>query len=205
MNYTIELRKYRKHLMELKYLRSELQYQKEVLDVLHQEFEKYYRNFCQKENVDLEQLEQKHKTRVDKFLPQPNFPDSKYDENGTIILREKPVTQKEQKKFTDLFKQIAKVAHPDKVGGNGLDFATASSAYETGDWSKLLEIAEIYNVMPKNLKQLYPLMTEEAKRLRKKIRQNQSTYSWRLHECKTKREKNKVIKQFLKQLFNLEL
>ena len=179
--------------MELKYLRSELDYQEEILTILHQDFEIWYRNYCKSKGVDLDELNRQNETRITEIIPQPKFSDLKHDENGIVILRDKPVTQKEQKKFTGLFKQVAKVAHPDKVGGNGLDFAAASAAYEMGDWSRLLEIAENYNIIPENIKELIPLMSQESRKLRHKIQQNQQTYSWRLHNCKTKNEKNKVM------------
>ena len=205
MNKEIQLRKYNKHIMELKFLRSEIKYQEEVLSVAHQDFEVWYREWCNKNGVNLSELNQKHETRVSKILPQPKNADLKHDKDGTLILRDKPVEHKEQKKFANLFKQIAKVAHPDKPSGSSLNFAAASAAYETGDWSRLLEIAEVYQILPDNIEEIYPIMKEESKRLRKKIETNKSTYSWKLYECETEECKEILIKQFLKHLFKVEL
>ena len=205
MNKEIELKKYKKHVMELKFLRSELQYQEEVLSVAHQDFEIWYRQWCLDNDVNLDELNKEHKTRVSEILPQPNFPDLKHDENGISILNDKPVEKKEQKKFTHLFKQIAKVAHPDKPNGSSLNFAAASAAYEMGDWSRLLEIAEIYGILPDNIEEVYPLMIEESRKLRGKIEHNKGIYSWKFQECATDECKEILVKQFLKHLFNLEL
>jgi len=205
MNKEIKLRKYKKHIMELKFLRSELQYQEEVLSVAHQDFEIWYREWCAKNGVNLGELNQEHETRISKILPQPIFPDLKHDEHGISILNDKPVEKKEQKKFTNLFKQVAKVAHPDKPSGSSLNFAAASAAYETGDWSRLLEIAEIYGILPDNIEEIYPLMKEEAKKLRQKIKGNESMYSWKFQECATEECKEILVKQFLKHLFKVEL
>ena len=205
MNKEIQLRKYKKHIMELKFLRSELQYQEEVLSVDHQDFEIWYREWCEKNQVNLGELNEKHETRISKILPPSKFADLKHDENGISVLRDKPVEKKEQKKFANLFKQIAKVAHPDKPSGSSLNFAAASAAYEMGDWSRLLEIAEIYGILPDNIEEIYPLMTEEAKKLRQKIKENQSMYSWRFQECATEECKEILVKQFLKHLFKVEL
>ena len=68
--------------MELKFLRSELQYQEEVLSVAHQDFELWYRQWCIDNNINLDELNEKHEKRVNKILPQPNFPDLKHDEHG---------------------------------------------------------------------------------------------------------------------------
>ena len=189
MNKEIQLRKYKKHIMELKFLRSELK----------------YREWCEKNEVDLTELNQKHETHISKIIPPSNFPDLKHDEQGISILRDKPVEKKEQKKFANLFKQIAKVAHPDKPSGSSLNFAAASAAYEMGDWSRLLEIAEIYGILPENIQEIYPLMKEEANKLRGKIKGNESMYSWKFQECATEECKEILVKNFLKHLFKVEL
>jgi hypothetical protein len=191
--------------MELKFLRSELKYQEEVLSVAHQDFEIWYREWCNKNNINLDELNKKNETKISKILPQPDFPDLKYDEKGVIVLRDKPVEAKQQRRFTELFKQIAKISHPDKQGGNALRFAAASAAYEMGDWSRLLEIADSYGILPKNIDEIYPLMKEEAQKLRNKIKENETMYSWKFQECATEECKEILVKQFLKHLFNLEL
>ena len=205
MNKQIQLRKYKKHIMELKFLRSELQYQKEVLSVAHQDFEVWYREWCANNEVNLAELNQKHETRISEIIPPSNFPDLKHDEHGISVLKDEPVERKEQKKFTSLFKQVAKSAHPDKPNGSSLNFAAASAAYETGDWSRLLEIAEIYGILPDNIEEIYPLMKEEANKLRQKIKGNENMYSWKFQECATEECKEILVKQFLKHLFKAEL
>ena len=54
MSYTINLRKYQKLLKEVNYLRSELDYQEEVLRVAHLDFESYYREWCANNDIDLD-------------------------------------------------------------------------------------------------------------------------------------------------------
>ena len=86
-----------------------------------------------------------------------------------------------------------------------LDFKAASAAFEKGDWAMLLQVAEEYNIVPEDLGEVLPVMRREAKRLREVIKKNKTMYSWRLQECETEECKVLVVKQFLKQLFNLEL
>ena len=200
---SIERKRYNKHIMELKFLRSELSYQEEVLSIAHQDFEIYYRKWCEDNNINLSELNQKHETKVSKFLSQQKFTDLKNNEEGIIVLSKEK--RKEKKKFNSLFKQVAKVTHPDKNDGTILDFKAASAAFEQGDWAMLLQIAEEYNILPEDLGEVLPVMKEEAKRLRKIIEKNKTMYSWRLQECETEECKVLVVKKFLKQLFNLEL
>ena len=203
MNYEIKRKRYKKHIMELKFLRSELSYQEEILAVAHQDFEIWHKNWCKENNVNLEQLNQKHETRVSKILSQPNFPDLKNSEAGLVVLTKEK--KEEKKKFQKLFKQIAKVTHPDKHEGTMLDFKAASSAFETGDWSMLLQVAESYGIIPDDLEELLPMMRQKAKELKDSIEKNKTMYSWKFQECETEQCKENLVKQFLKHLFNLEL
>ena len=203
MSIEIKRKRYKKHIMELKFLRSELSYQEEVLAIAHQDFEIWYRQWCQDNNVDLTQLNQKHQTRVSKILSQPNFPDLKNDEQGLVPLSVEK--KEEKKKFHQLFKQLAKVTHPDKNEGTTLDFKAASAAYQQGDWAMLLQIAEEYQIMPQDLGEVLPVMKEEAKRLRNTIENNKKMYSWTFQECETDECKENLVKKFLKHLFKVEL
>ena len=204
MNKEINKKKYKKHIMEIEFLRSELNYQEEVLSIAHQDFEVWYRQYCSDNNINLEDLNKKHKSDIDKILPPPNFPDLEHDEQGVLVLTEK-VVKEEKKSFTKLFKQVAKVTHPDKHEGTALDFQAASAAYDLGDWSLLIQIAEKYKIFPDDYEELMPLMEQEAKKIKEKIEKNKTMYSWKFYECETEECKELLIKAFLKQLFNMEL
>ena len=151
----------------------------------------------------MNELNKKHKSRVSKILSQPNFPDLKNSEAGLVVLTKEK--KEEKKKFQKLFKQIAKVTHPDKHEGTMLDFKAASSAFETGDWSMLLQVAESYGIIPDDLEELLPMMRQKAKELKDSIEKNKTMYSWKFQECETEQCKENLVKQFLKHLFNLEL
>ena len=105
----------------------------------------------------------------------------------------------------NLGKQVAKATHPDKHEGTMLDFKAASSAYQSGDWAMLLQIAEEHNIMPEDLSEVLPVMKEEAKRLKETIEYNKTMYSWMFQECETEQCKENLVKKFLKQLFKVEL
>ena len=199
----LKRKRYKKHIMELKFLRSELSYQEEVLAIAHQDFEIWYRQWCKDNNIDLNQLNKKHETRVSKILSQPNFPDLKTNEQGLVPLSQDK--KEEKKKFHHLFKQVAKATHPDKNEGAMLDFKAASSAYEQGDWAMLLQIAEEHNIVPQDLSEVLPVMEEEAKRLKNTIVNNRKMYSWKFQECENEQCKVNLVKDFLKHLFKVEL
>ena len=64
MNYQLKRKKYKKHIMELKFLRSEISYQEEVLAEAHRDFDFWYRQWCQNNDINLEQLNEKHGSRI---------------------------------------------------------------------------------------------------------------------------------------------
>ena len=204
MSYEVKRKRYKKHIMEIEFLRAELSYQEEVLATAHQDFEIWYRQFCEDNKINLDEINEKHKNKIDKILPQPKFSDLKYDEYGVVVLKEQ-TNEEEKKSFTKLFKQVAKATHPDKHRGTTLDFKAASQAYEIGDWSMLIQIAEKYKIFPDDFEELIPLMKEEAEKIRNNIEENKTMYSWKFQQCATGECKDNLIKNFLKHLFNLEL
>ena len=190
--------------MEIEFLRAELSYQEEILSSAHQDFEIAYREWCHDNNVDLDKLCENEESRISKILSQPKIPDLKFNTAGILVL-DKEVEKEEKKRFTRLFKQVAKATHPDKHMGTILDFKAASAAYELGDWSLLIQIAEKYGIFPSDIEELIPVMEEEIVRLKKMIKYNKGVYSWKFYECESEDCKEQLIKRFLKQLFNLEL
>ena len=204
MSYEVKRKRYKKHVMEIEFLRAELSYQEEILSTAHQNFEVAYRQWCNDNNVNLQEISEEQESRISKNLSQPKIPDLKFNNAGILVLN-KQVEREEKKRFTKLFKQVAKATHPDRNKNTALDFKAASSAYEMGDWSLLIQISEKYGIFPEDFEELIPVMKEEIQRLKKMIKYNEGIYSWKFNECESEDCKEQLIKQFLKQLFNLEL
>jgi hypothetical protein len=204
MSYTINLRKYQKLLKEVTYLRSELEYQNEVLKSAHHSFESYHREWCANNDIDVDALNKKHSNAVKTTIPSAKS--QKHDDNGAIIPVKDIEIKRKANKFSKIYRKLARELHPDKEEGNAEKFAKISEAYNSGQWSVLLEAASDLDILPDNFKEIFPLMREEIDSLKKEIAHNESTYSWKLFECEeSKNCMDKVVKQFLKHLFKLEL
>ena len=202
---SIRTKKYKKLLQEVKYLRSELEYQEEVLAEYHHLFEEYYRRWCGENNVDIDKQEQQNSKRVDEIIPKPSK--QEYDSNGLVILEDVKQEQKEDmKKMNKLYRKLAMELHPDKQNGDEKKFAKVNEAYENGKWSVLLEEAIELGIEPDNFSYLSELLREEKKELKQKIKHNKGVYSWKFYECEEDENcKAILIKNFLKHLFNLEV
>ena len=205
MSYTINLRKYQKLLKEVSYLRSELEYQEEVLRTAHHDFESFYREWCANNDIDLASLNKEHNERVSELIPE-NPVHNNFDDKDNLISVEKIDIKRKANKFSKIYKKLARELHPDKEEGNAEKFAKISEAYNDGKWSVLLEAAADLDILPDNFKDIFPLMREEIDNLKKEISHNENTYSWKLFECDGHQDcMEKTVKKFLKHLFKLEL
>jgi len=194
---SIRIKKYNKLLQEVKYLRSELEYQEAVLSGAHLHFEETYRQWCIDNDFDLNAVEQTNSERVDEIFTK---------QEGVLAQIEKKPKKRDEKRMNKLYKQLAKELHPDKNNGNDTEFKNVNEAYQKGNWSILLEEALKRGIEPDNATELIPLLREEAQKLKKKIERNEAMYSWKFHECEDdKKCQENVIKHFLKHLFKLEI
>ena len=180
---SIRRKKYNKLLQEVKYLRSELEYQEEVLSEYHLLFDEYYRTWCAQNNINIAKQEEKNSKRVQKILPKDITEKQTYEVDGTIKIEENEENKEGKKKFNKLYRKLAMELHPDKEGGDEEKFAEITEAYEQGNWSVLLERAIEMGIEPSNMRELIPLLKEEGKTLKAKIKHNEEMYSWKYYLC----------------------
>ena len=194
---SIRVKKYKKLLMEVKFLRSELEYQEAVLLDAHLDFETKYREYCANNDIDLNTANQENTERVEEMFES--------SERRLAIINKKP-EKKEEKKMNKLYRQLAKESHPDKNGGDSKVFKMINEAYENGDWSILLEEALERGIEPDNITEVMPLLKQEAFKLKQKIEKNNGMYSWKFYECEDDEKcRERLIKVFLKHLFKMEI
>ena len=106
------------------------------------------------------------------------------------------------KEFKRIYREIAKILHPDK-GGDEKQFKRLSESLEEKDWSVLLEMCAKHNVEIENHKEINKLIQKKINTIKEKILKEKSTYSWLLYECEGDIIcKENTVKKFLKHLFN---
>ena len=214
MSWLLKQKKYKKLVKELLYHHSELEFQETVLKEAHIEFESYQHEYAAKNNINLKSLQEQHSERVDEILPTPK--QQKVDEAGLIVTEEKTEEDREQiKKFSKVYKMIAKKIHPDKFANRLRTeeieekeelFKRASEGFENREWGKMLDVAEQINVKPSNAEELYPEIRKEITKIKDQIEKNSSMYSWKLYQCEDNEEcKDLLMADFFKRLFNYPL
>ena len=110
-----------------------------------------------------------------------------------------------------MYRIVAKKLHPDKFSNQEKtqeieskieSFKEATSAYDKKNWAKFLDICEKYDILPTRYEKVNALIREEISEVNREINNKKLSFSWRLYECEEDDScKNKVIKDFLFQLF----
>ena len=198
-------RKYNKIVSELLYYRIELQHLNSIMLEAHLDFEAYYKEFCKKREIDLGKLQEENKENIDKLT----------SERDTQKFKKNLPTIEGKRLLSKIYKSIALVIHPDKLITSNYDetekkqkeeeFKTAASAAENNDWGELLEISEDLGLKVEINDALLSEIDREIDFLKRRIQNEQTTYSWILYQAPTSDEKDIVVKQFLKRMFNLEI
>ena len=83
-------------------------------------------------------------------------------------------------------------------------FKDAKEALDQGDYFLLLEMSERLNIrIPKNFKQQTRWMKARIKQLDQEINTQKHTYNYIFSECEAEDEKAKLVKNFLRQIFQI--
>ena len=86
------------------------------------------------------------------------------------------------------------------------DFREANKGLENKEYFTLIEIAERLDIaLPTNYTQQIRWMNNQLQQIKCEITQHKSTYSYLFSEKTTKEEKDALMQQFVKQLFDLNL
>ena len=205
--------KYKKLLLELEFLYSDLEYHEDIFEEAKIDFQKSLFCYCDENGISYENDiigEQERQVEVsdpEKVI----FRDKDGNASDEEMLEEVKRLEKSQKpdEIRKLFKQIATKTHPDKFSNaentekmiNRQVFLQAKEAAEDQNYFKLQQIAqrlglELPEVDPNRIK----LMEKEAKRVRVKINRIQKTAAWQWFDQETEEKRADIMTQYVKSL-----
>lgn len=192
---SIKQKKFKRLRKELQFLQSELDYIYEVLEEWHPKFDEYQREFCEKKNIDLAELNKQNSKKVDQLIPQPVK-----KQTGLVDFE----THKQETRFKKVYKQLARKLHPD-LGGNEEEFKEAVGALNDKNFEKLLDICDRHDILIEIDEEMIQALTEQIEETKKKINKEKSTYTWSIYSCEDNKNcMDNVIKKFLYQLFGYQ-
>ena len=193
--------KFKKLLNEYRALAQELKYLNEVLVEANKDFEIYHKEYCVQKDIDLAKLNLKHSEKVKEVFT-----------NNTSLSKSVDKHSRQQEYDSkDLFRQIARKFHPDTLGFDDPNrdeyesvFKIASSAIDNGDWGKLFDIVDRYDLDLKEYDSVNECLRVDIKRTSLAVQNKKDSYAYLLYECEDNVNcKENVIKRFLKHLFNI--
>ena len=224
-----DLLKWKRALNEIKFKHEELELVKEICDSHGVDFQMFMEQYCAKNNIDLKALNRERSSAITKQESQENNTEQiEQKEQQTLahlvnppvehapVVEELHVENKDKnemhKTFKDLFKKLALNLHPDRVGNLTPEerdvrlnmFKDAKHALDNGDYFLLLDMSEKFNIrIPKNFKQQTRWMKARIKQLDQEIQTQKHTYNYIFSECETEDEKVNIVKNFLRQIFQI--
>ena len=158
--------KWRRALSQLKFSYEELEYVKECSRESAGEFQNYYEEFCRKRDIDISQLNNENRSRLDELYGTKKAIPSDHEEDEppigclndtTIVVHSNSSGQEETEEqqmtaddiaiheaFSKLFKQIALKIHPDKISKDVPELQRRSFTSMFQDANKSFESKKYY-------------------------------------------------------------
>lgn len=190
--------KFKRLLNHYRSLEKELKDIKEIAKDLHLEFERFYQFYCNKYSVDTKKLNEKNSEKVSTIF-----------QSEAVIPRIPEKIASKERDHKELYKDIAKKIHPDKVNSDNPkfheyeeDFKKANNAVNYGLWGDLFDIVDKYNIDITDYDSVLESLKIDITRVKNDIDKQKSTYSWKLFNCDDHRCKENVVKRFLEHLFD---
>jgi len=225
-----DLLKWKRALNEIKFKHEELELIKEICRTHGVEFHTFMEEYCEQNGINLGKLNQEKGVREAKAKQEFQAIEEQQQESpeGKMVVSENHFTENAppveemfveerdhdemRRAFKDLFKKLALNLHPDRAAGLTAEerdvrlsmFKDAKQALDNGDYFLLLEMSEKFNIrMPKNYKQQTRWMKARIKQLNQEIQAEKHTYNYVFSECETEDEKVKIVRNFLRQIFQI--
>tara|TARA_B100000282_G_C31661771_1_gene457861 strand:+ start:225 stop:929 length:705 start_codon:yes stop_codon:yes gene_type:complete len=225
--------KWKRSLSRLRFCYDELEYTRESSKAAGAEFETYYRKYCAENNIDISELDQKNRQRLDDLYGRDNIAADNAEQEANINTQgdtsivphdgspnnrspEQEMTADDiamHESFSKLFKQIALKLHPDRID-KALSkeerelrinmFQEANQAFEDKKYYFLLDLADKYSVsIPKNYELQTRWMKRESQRIVGIVDKEKNTYNFSFSQAETEEEKQQLIKKFIYQVFRV--
>jgi len=225
-----DLLKWKRALNEIKFKHEELELVKEICDGHGVDFQMFMEQYCAKNGIDLKALNHKRGLKMAKQKAQESqVKEIEQKSTGESLAHmENPIAEgapeveeiyveskdkdEMHKTFKDLFKKLALNLHPDRVANLTAEerevrlsmFKDAKQALDNGDYFLLLEMSEKFNIrIPKNFKQQTRWMKARIKQIDQEIQTQKHTYNYIFSEAETENEKVQIVKNFLRQIFQI--
>jgi hypothetical protein len=181
--------------LELKKLLQEFHFL-EVDKEFKDEFIEFYKPLFMKE-VQSKKTSEQRENEINKTPPQPN--ENKNDEIKPKNIFN--VSEDELDKIKKIFREIVKICHPDKSGGNQYinEYLLAKEAYEKNDLLTLYTISTKLNIIVDIDEDNVFLLKRNVEQKRKELLELEKSFLWLWVHSQNDFDKDKIIEMFIQQ------
>ena len=225
--------KLRRVLNELRFLYGELGFIEDLCSQGATEFDAHYREYCAQNDIDLKKLNKENADKIQQAygieqIEEDNTPSdiphtgsselSPYVESKEIEFTpsEDAIYKELHAMFNKIFKKLALKLHPDRIENYILDndqkfklkndFSKARNSLEKKKYFRLLEIAEEHGVYATEHYGLQlKWFKKERDNIRKHLTKEKCTYNYLFAQSDSDKERDKLIREFLHQLFGIKV
>jgi hypothetical protein len=223
--------KWKRTLNEYKFIKEEYDLVKTLARESAADFQEHYESFMLEKGYDLNKINQDNQDKIDDAynVEQSGAVEQEpiLEQSAELMKVENFVEKTEEVQmseddivihnvFTKLFKAIATKVHPDKIDPAKYDFEQrrkmensfkeANKALRERDYFILIDIAEKLDIpLPKNYDQQTRWMKNQLQEIAVKLRREKTTYNYLFTEKETKEERDNLIRQFVNQLFGIDI
>lgn len=195
--------RFKRLLNKYRSLESEVESTKEIVGEMSEYFHEVIGEYCDRNEIDLEELKKDKDERIKELFIKTNEPIKGVEEK----IKEQEYDSK------SLFRQIAKKFHPDTFALDDPDkeekeeiFKSAMRAIEEYNWGKLFDIAAKHDLEFKDYDSIIASLKLDIEREQTILKKEQSTWSWLLFNCEDDDNcKDNIAKGFLKQVYSYEI
>lgn len=195
--------RFKRLLNKYRSLESEVESTKEIVGEMSEYFHEVIGEYCDRNEIDLEELKKDKDERIKELFIKTNEPIKGVEEK----IKEQEYDSK------SLFRQIAKKFHPDTFALDDPDkeekeeiFKSAMRAIEECNWGKLFDIAAKHDLEFKDYDSIIASLKLDIEREQTILKKEQSTWSWLLFNCEDDDNcKDNIAKGFLKQVYSYEI
>ena len=191
--------KFKKLLNEFRSLEYEHEYNSEVLKETGEDFESVCNEWCEENNIDINELMRERSIGQTKKVSQ--------SDDGSIY-----ELKRKTSKHKDIFKSIAKKFHPDKIKEDHKQeemksaFQKASSAMQEEQWGELFDVIDKYEIEISDYKEANTSLEKDIARMQEKLKVQKSTFTWHFGNCKGDEECiDFVMKAYMKQVLGWDV
>ena len=179
-----------KLIRELEYIESDYEYKSEMLHSADVEFlssvNKIVDSHPDLKKIYEDRIRQIHQQRIESLS-------SKSEESGVEKSQEEieTITQEKDPKLKNVFRNIVKKTHPDKVGDEDLKnfYIESTKFYESGDIISLYKICDKLKIEYDIEDNDYYLIQNQIQKMREKVQFLETTFTWLwLNADETKKE-----------------